>query len=251
MKKIYSVWILVLITAVVITIAIATTVINENEVSTPSVSSDNISNILYVEPGNAADIQTKIDLCPSSGCKVIIPPGDYEISNTIQIPDDVTLQGSGIMTTIRLADNANVDMINNSNQETEQWNIEIRDLTLDGNRANNVGDIDVIHWEYCMHCKAVNLRILNSEYRGIYLGNHEGSNNIVENCFINNSNHSGIFLSSGTQNIIKNNVLSKNGLHGLYIDGDDFNTIENNIFLQNTENGIYSKGHDNIITNQI
>jgi len=56
----------------------------------------NISNILYTDPGNYSDIQAKIDLCPSSGCTVVISPGTYQVTDSINITKNNTkLTGIG------------------------------------------------------------------------------------------------------------------------------------------------------------
>ncbi len=55
--------------------------------------------IKYVEPGNATDIQAKIDSCNDSGCMIIIPPGHYDIVRTISIStpkNNIILAGSGV-----------------------------------------------------------------------------------------------------------------------------------------------------------
>lgn len=50
---------------------------------TGTVTSANINEVLYVQAGNVSDIQTKIDLCSSSGCTVVIPKGDYNTSELV------------------------------------------------------------------------------------------------------------------------------------------------------------------------
>lgn len=60
-----------------------------------------LNDIHWVIPGNAADIQTKLDLCDgTTACKVIIPCGDYAINYLPMIPSNTHLEGSGKCTHI-------------------------------------------------------------------------------------------------------------------------------------------------------
>jgi len=49
------------------------TIITDEGISTPK-----IAEVRIVDPGNASDIQAKIDSCPS-GCRIYIPAGNYTI----------------------------------------------------------------------------------------------------------------------------------------------------------------------------
>ncbi len=71
---------------------------NVTVVSTDPTDTPSDYGIKYVEPGNANDIQAKIDACPNSGCMIIIPPGDYYITDSITIDhtrSNIILSGSG------------------------------------------------------------------------------------------------------------------------------------------------------------
>ena len=68
------------------------TVITDVGIATPK-----IAEIRMVDPGNASDIQAKINDCPSGGCRIYIPAGNYTITNTIVINgsrDNIILTGA-------------------------------------------------------------------------------------------------------------------------------------------------------------
>lgn len=55
----------------------------------------------FVEAGNAADIQTKINLCSSGNCKVNIPAGTYALSSPIRLSQSgIQLSGAGAKATL-------------------------------------------------------------------------------------------------------------------------------------------------------
>ena len=62
-----------------------------------------------------------------------LPPGTYRIATPIVLPSNITLFGFGDATILRLGNSANVDVI----QADGASNIRIKDLRIDGNRANN------------------------------------------------------------------------------------------------------------------
>jgi hypothetical protein len=61
------------------------TIITGSGIATPK-----IGEIRIVDPGNASDIQAKIDSCPRNGCRIYVPPGVYNITQTIVIMDNVS-----------------------------------------------------------------------------------------------------------------------------------------------------------------
>ncbi len=76
---------------------VATTTITENNINTPTqdvvnITAERINSVLYVQAGNASDINPTISKCPVNGCKVIIPSGDYDLINTINLTSNLTFE---------------------------------------------------------------------------------------------------------------------------------------------------------------
>lgn len=86
-----------------------------------------------------AQIQRALDNLPNSGGEVVLPPGNFEISQPIVLRrDHLTLRGSGPQTILHLADSANCPVIImgeavNRPQRTVKY-LCISDLFIDGNR---------------------------------------------------------------------------------------------------------------------
>lgn len=157
-------------------------------------------------------IQKAIDSLPSGGT-VHLLEGTYIISSAINLKNDKVIQGSGSSTILRLKDNLEVDtsIFITDYFNTGSHNISIFNLTLDGNRSNNVGII----------CTGLSLR---------------GGRNIkIQNVAIKNCNH-GIYLDCSSNNDPLTNVVILNcsmtycGAAGLYVPftaSNDSNLINN------------------------
>lgn len=96
---------------------------------------------------DSAAIQAAIDAAElAGGGTVFFPSGTAVIGSTIIVGSNMTLAGVGWSSVLLLADAADVDMIRNenfSNIGTGDTNITIRDLKIDGNRANQTAGADV------------------------------------------------------------------------------------------------------------
>jgi hypothetical protein len=86
-----------------------------------------------------AEIQRALDGLPDSGGDVVLPPGNFEVSQPIVLRrDHQTLRGSGPATVLRLADGANCPVIIlgepvNYPKHTVR-DLRVGDLFIDGNR---------------------------------------------------------------------------------------------------------------------
>jgi hypothetical protein len=100
------------------------------------------SSIICLNAGSTGiDIQKALDALPAKGGEVILPPGEYEIRQPIVLKhDNQTLRGSGTLTVLRLADDANCPVVimgqpvNNPTKTVTH--LRVADLLVDGNRRN-------------------------------------------------------------------------------------------------------------------
>ena len=96
------------------------------------------------EEGDYRDIQSAIDALPATGGIVYLKPGTYQVADNIRMPDNVTLQGSGRASIIKLKDevfdflpNKQAVIINkNFAGSPGNYNIILRDFVIDANRDN-------------------------------------------------------------------------------------------------------------------
>lgn len=178
----------------------ALTVINDQTITSPQVNS-----ILYVQAGNASDIQAKIDLCSPDGCLVIIPPGSYLQTSDITIKSNLTIQGSGYGTVIIKA-GEDVNIISNSDAS----NVVFTDFTyiINGDVGTGVGypfdfaggnKFDNFHFnnlhlvngsQITLKYRGTDLNVINcffdNVFAGIIANNDSRANIIYDYKFINN-----------------------------------------------------------------
>ena len=202
-------------------------------------------------------INQAIDSLPKNpGGLVYIKEGTYVLSEPIIINrSNVTLMGSGAGTKLFLADGANNDMIKIGNGSTTLNLITVRDLFLDGNKANNPYGLYGIYLfgsatnkiSYtCIH----NVLLYRMKQKGIVAEYMEKST--ISLCKSISHDSDNIVLSYSIENIIDRNHLYSSGAQGIdfYFNCNN-NIISKNIIKSHGYNGIllYSNSNNNIISN--
>ncbi len=82
------------------------------------------------------EIQAAIDAITKVRGKVVLLEGTYTISDTIGLPANVTLEGQGASTIIKLATGANANAIM---IPKESSNVKVTNLSIDGNKTGQTG----------------------------------------------------------------------------------------------------------------
>lgn len=180
---------------------------------------------------DTAAIQEAIDAANAAGGgEVYIPAGTYLVSGgsepsdgCIMLRDNVTIYGDGMgETVIKLVDNWNLKVTGMLRSEygVENENITLRDLTLDGNRANNTGKVDGF-------------------FVGVKPGGTGTDRNItVDSVEIQNMSGYGFDPHERTTNlVIRNSVAHDNGLDGFVADYLIDSRFENNVAYNNDRHG--------------
>jgi parallel beta-helix repeat protein len=184
-------------------------------------------------------IQAAIDALPSVGGSVRLMEGTFTISSAIEMGNNTVLEGSGVgclnpsgtlvdgaVSYIVLANSADCTMITNA--DLANHNITIKNLCLDGNKANqSAGDgIYIINGRECL---IEHVRIYDAYDDGIEFDRDATSNsNLVTGCRIQASGDDGLRLASGvSDNRITENIILTSGGENLVIVGG-FNQIIGN-----------------------
>ena len=211
--------------------------------------------------GDYADIQSALD---AGKKRIFVRGGTYTITSTIQISSsDILIQGEGSNNTILKLDNgANCDIIKVLPNGNPLNNITIKDIQIDGNKANNTSGNGIVF------AGGSGIEISRSIISGCYIHDTylDGLNlsyfikgnigeNIITNC--NNgiyiyqsqksilslnqldSNSRGIYLSNSSDNVISNNQTSYAGSDGIYITASTNNLVLGNESFSSSQNGIY------------
>jgi parallel beta-helix repeat protein len=210
------------------------------------------------------EINAAINDLPTFGGRVILLEGNYNISSSIQILKNyVTLEGQGEGTILFLTNNANVRVIQVGNGTTSFEGITIKNLKINGNKANQTTSVDGIYFYGTLtytikKSSVINCRIENCKRNGITFTSVEDS--LVAYNQLNNNGVDGLEVGGGIRNrvignyisfngtkgidlgdfddVISGNIIYNNGASGIYIEGGDRNTIIGNILRNNTYDGI-------------
>jgi len=142
--------------------------------------------------GDYTDIQQAINALPNFGGLVFIKNGTYNISNSIVInKSNVTLQGAGFSTVIRLNNNVNDDVIKVGDGSNSYSKIVLRDFKVDGNKDNNSYAVNIYVQKNCSDITITGVWSYNSSGPGILIdtGAHHCK---IFGCIIEKTASSGI-----------------------------------------------------------
>ncbi|MBA7518280.1 hypothetical protein ES705_10349 [subsurface metagenome] len=199
--------------------------------------------------GDEAEINTALGIADT----VILCPGTYWVNNPISMASGQTLLGGGAGCVIKIRDskNATLYMIKNSDPVSGNDHIVIKNLKLDGNKANNAAGTQ--HGIYFAKvapsgttpgCKIEGCFVENFRNYGIYL--ISSSNNTISGNTCRGNNGYGIyfFTSPSNNNIISGNTCLENG-GGIQLASSNNSTISGNICLENGDAGIFVTSSSN------
>jgi parallel beta-helix repeat protein len=213
--------------------------------------------------------------------------GTFNINSNIHLYSNSILEGEGMNNTIlKLQDDAD-SFIQYPWKEDDrgrqsglirakfQNNIEIRHLTLDGNKNGQIRNIPAIHndtfnygrfgiyYEVVDNAIIDNIKVIN--FQGYGLDPHgtpgidEPSTRIkVTNCIVENNDWDGITLDKLRDTLVSNNIVMHNGRHGINIvTGSRRLVVTNNILKHNgftyaqSGCGIMAQNNDDFTTKDL
>lgn len=157
---------------------------------------------------DTAAIQAAIDALPPAGGIVYIPQGTYKITAPIVLHSGVTLKGAGYTSILKLGNSVNADVIHMSDGTVVTSNIIVKDLMIDGNKANQGSICDGI--------------VATTTTNGVYYSK-------IENVKIINVKNVAIRISQMYRCTITNNYLDT-VIYGVYGGPVVDCTISNNVF---------------------
>lgn len=170
--------------------------------------------------------------------------GTYIVNDSILLGNNTNLRGEGLNTIIKLQNNHPVSEMNLiENKDTENSNITISNLLVDGNKENQDGSYHVVDIKLTnvSNLSLNNIEVKGSLIEGIYLNNC--SNVIIDKINSNNNGFhqvdaSGIQIDNSTNVKISNSIFEKNGFHGILLSSSTNNTITDSIVRNNGWDGI-------------
>ncbi|MEO6513661.1 MAG: right-handed parallel beta-helix repeat-containing protein, partial [Candidatus Saccharimonadales bacterium] len=180
-------------------------------------------------------IASAITALPAGGGTVYLMEGTYIIDGTIALPNNVRLTGSGRNTIIKLKDgiNAGIDAIS----DTATTNVEISNLRLDGNKANNSSGTQ----------RGINMNGVGS---GTGTSGVPGAH--ISNVFIKDFRTNGAYLNGSPNSVITGSVFENIGTttsdYAIGLLATGYITVTSNLIQGSVGYGINASSDSNTIT---
>ena len=180
--------------------------------------------------------------------QVLLLGGTYNLSAAVSVPNNVTLAGTGAATILAVpnAQNGTYNMITNTDTTTGT-KITIRDLQIDGNKANQTsGTMTGIYLSGMGAGTGSSARsgakVVNVTIRSLFSGfgiilDNASNNTITGNTLLANATTGIVLQNSSNNNTITGNTTQGNGNYGFYLDGSSNNTFTGNT-SQGNGNGV-------------
>ena len=176
-------------------------------------------NLWTVAAGNSAEIQPAIDAArDNGGGQVRLPQAVYLLTAKVRLHNNVTVYGDGMdKTVLRWAPGAAIDhMMSNGSLTAGNTNIQVWDLTLDGQGLSKAGDASCcfgLRLNNVQNSTFVNVAADSHSKDGIYVGYNRtnGAINVrLSGCRANNNARNGISLIHGNNNVIDHCTVNGN-----------------------------------------
>jgi parallel beta-helix repeat protein len=240
--------------------------IDPNDTVNPYKAKNNDGAIEFQGPDAASVIQQAINALPNGGL-IYIKRGSYIISTSIILSPYIHVVGEGKdLTILKLANGVNAPIFKTLTNQLYWMSPVIRDMTLDGNKANNTAGNIIEIWN-SMHGELTGLNINSAAQSGIWVQGTSSSlyglglrivNVNIEACgrdaievgtggwffdlFITNSNfgncgRNGLTLPEGS--VVSNCHIWSNGGNGIEIFQQKRGLITNCVIEKNTGQGIH------------
>ncbi len=238
-----------LLAFLVVGIAGAVSVLNDNGLTTPFTSSEtintsSINTIVYVKQGNSSDLFSKLNSI-SAGGTIMIPSGIYSILTPLNFSSEVRMIGAGIGNTIIFAGVgfSGDAIIRPENLTTDNIHVKIEGMSLDCNnrvdygmwlnttKVSNIRDVRTDQCEVAgffldqdnFYTRLSDITEASSTLNGILILDNE--------VFIDNARISapiGINITSGNNILIERASIDGVGIIGIWLDDvDDVDLIGN------------------------
>jgi len=165
-------------------------------------------------------IQAAINALPTAGGKIFIRAGTYTLTLAIDLRQHLIIEGEGPeATVITVANNANCDGMRFTIPADTHVMLTIRNLTLTGNRTNNVtgrginiapaaGVLLDVHIIACYVCQWSEDGVYNSTPGGC----------IIDRCWIEFNDGDGVHFNGADGGWIFHTKISANIEHGVHVD---------------------------------
>lgn len=192
----------------------------------------------YFSENAAIIIQIAINrTITSGGGTVFIESGTYDINETLNLPSNITITGSGLTTVLQASDGLNAPLFQNMDMINGNSMIVISNMKLDGNSAGQASPSDVVYWRNGVKdSEIIDCWIYDSSRFGVWVYQTGVSddyclfaNNTFESCQDSALNLYGTGSNNVNGNLFKENLGKKAlSLYNAYNDNISGNTFSGN-----------------------
>jgi len=226
-------------------------------VATSTSASKKAANYVCDGVSDQEEINAAINDLPAEGGTVFLLEGTYVIDGSIVIQkNNVTLEGCGPNTIIKVVDNVpgsgDFYAIDCGLWAGRLLNTCIKNISFDGNRANNTRFIDLIYMHYTAQSEIRNCWFKESTFRAISISDSDYCN-IVNNHFSEYARGVSLWINTFYNNV-SGNIFESPGGGGIDFDGGSTRTAKYNRAIgNNIEHGTITafSGHNVIIGNTV
>jgi parallel beta-helix repeat protein len=203
--------------------------------------------------GNAdTAITSAIAALPAGGGTVYLMEGTYTVDTGIVVPSNVTIAGAGSSSTIiKLKNTHNTDIsVLDMSLNAIKSNITIRDLRIDGNKANQTAGIQSGIYAYKLGsgtgaAALTGITIRNVEardFRNYGIRVHYTENSTIADSAMR-GNTVGLYIDSNSyRNIVTNVESTGNTSHGVSLNNADYVSVRDSRMVANGGSGYYMAG---------
>ncbi|MEO5691358.1 MAG: NosD domain-containing protein [Candidatus Saccharimonadales bacterium] len=185
-------------------------------------------------------INSAISALPAGGGTVYLMEGTYIIDGSISLPSNVTLAGAGSATILKLknAFNNTSGLIVNSDTTNGNDHITVKNLQLNGNKANQASG------------SANGILFTKVGGGAVTSGAH------ISDIWVESFTDSGIVLTTSSRSAISNVSSQYNSNNGITLGGTTFSSVVNSILSDNNGSGsagliISATGYGNVVTGNV
>lgn len=196
-----------------------------------------------------AEINEALESLPAAGGEVLLSEGNFEIGSSVsEVTNNRNLAGMGIgATLLNLAAGAETYVITNKNTSEASGGDTIgtiRDMTVNGNKAGQVGTYAGIFLQYVRMFSLRNLEVKNASDRGLEVQGQGASGlphsrfYLIDGIYAHDNAQAGVAVAFAARMAIATNIIAwDNGGAGVTLDVSEF--VASNIIGNNNLYGIY------------
>jgi parallel beta-helix repeat protein len=203
----------------------------------------------YLVPIGSTSAETYINAAidaavAAGGGEVLLLEGTYVIDDFIFVHDNITLSGMGANTIIKIKDGSGVmsAITNDDDVAPGNKNIVIKDLTVDGNKANQANTQFGININSCTDTsgRIIIRNCFVNHVRDVGIHAYNSKTVLIDKCALTDCGKTGVeaLIKGNVSNVAVTNCTCSDGYNGIWLYGCTDSIISNCTCFSTTGSGI-------------